>query len=277
MDVEGELRYKIEPMREGVFQLWTLKDMQITNEDTLVILFGFYGATQKALAKYCDIYLKRGFQVLCIPSRIMPVAWPSHAIKLSKDLLDYLGHEASRFSYFIVHTVSMGIYNFFVCNYGVMSKQPEKYGHIKNKIKAVVYDSIAIGSRETMLHGFGMTMTRNKILQALITKLMSMYFFFVQNNAEQWIEMSRTTPIEVPTLYFFCENDPISDYEYIQEIIEGFNKLGTFPVLEKCWKKSRHSGHLMSHTDEYLEFVNRLLELVPELSRQNQNIVKSKM
>lgn len=283
MEPEGELKYEIEPQSGGIFQLWSLKDEQLTNEETLVIMFGFYGATQKAIAKYCDIYLKRGLKVLYIPSRIMHFALPSFSIQLGKDLMEYLDGEALRYSYYIVHTFSMGSYNFAVCNYGVMSTQPEKYGHIKKKIKAVVYDSIALGSPERMMTGVGMGMARNKLLQAVIPRLMALYFFVMQNYTlkqfEHWVEMCRTVPVEVPTLYFFCENDPISDYEYIQEMIEGFRKMGTFPVLEKCWKKSRHSIHLMIHTKDYLEYIDKLLGLVPELSLQNlnQKLVRSKM
>lgn len=281
MEPEGDGNYKIEPKRGGIFQLWKLKDVQETNKEMLVILFGFYGATQKAISKYCDIYLKKGFLVLYIPSRLLHFAFPSHAIKLGKDLMDYLDHDASEFSFYFVHTFSMGSYNFAVCNYGVMGKQPEKYGHIKRKIKAIVYDSITVGSPERMMTGIGMGMARSKVLQALIPKLMSLYFFVMQNYTikqfEEWLEMCRTVPLEVPTLSFFCENDPISDYEYIHEMIEGFRKMGTFPVLEKCWQKSRHAIHLMIHTDEYLEYIDRLFHLIPEIKTKTANNMRSKI
>ena len=277
------IKYQIEAKRGGNFQLWTLKDLQISNKETLVLLFGFYGATEKAISRYCDIYLNRGFPVLYIPSRLLHFALPSHAVKLGQELMDYLDHEAAEYAYYFVHTFSMGSYNFAVCNYGVMSKYPEKYGHIKKKIKAIVYDSIAVGSAERMMRGIGMGMAKNKTLQALIPTLMSVYFYLMQNitikQFEHWIEMFRMEPVEVPTIYFFCENDPISDFEYIHEMIEGFRKIGAFPVIEQCWEKSRHAIHLMIHTEDYMDCLDRLFQLVPELrlQTQRQRPVKAKM
>ena len=281
METIVDTTYRIESQRGGIFQLWTPVGEQPVSNETLVIMYGFYGATQNAIAKYCDIYLGRGLKVLYIPSRFIHFVWPSNAITLGEILMDYLDDEASAFSYYIVHSFSMGGYNFSVCNYSVMSAQPERYGHIKLKIKAVVFDSIALGSPERMMKGIGMGMTRNKVLQTFIPSMMSLYFFLMQNYTvklfEKWIEMCRTMPLEVPTLYFFCENDPISDYKYIEEMLEGFRKMGTFPVLGKCWQKSRHSIHLMIHTKDYLEYLSRLLELVPEFRKLNQKTVISKI
>ena len=280
--MESTKDYKIESKRGGTFQLWTLNDGEVSNRETLVLLFGFYGATEKAIAKYCDIYLTRGLSVLYIPSQLLHFALPSHAVKLGQELMDYLGHEAADYSNYFVHTFSMGSFNFAVCNYEVMSKYPEKYGHIRKKIKAVIYDSVTVGSAERMMKGIGMGMVRNSILQAIIPKFMSIYFYLMKGTTikqfEHWIEKFRTEPVEVPTLYFFCENDPISDFEYIHEMIEGFRKMGTFPVIEQCWEKSRHGIHLFIHTEDYIGCVDRLFQLVPELKLQGQSSsLKSKI
>ena len=281
MKVSFDTKYQIDPQRGGDFQLWTLADDPSNNKETLVLIFGFYGATQKAIAKYCDIYLAMGLNVLYIPSRLVQFALPSHAIKLGHNLIGYLDNEASCYGSYIAHTLSMGSFNFVVFNFDVLSAQPEKYKHIKDKIKAVVYDSIAYGSVEHMREGIGKGMVRNRLLQRLIPAMMALYFFIMHNYTvklfERWLDLCRTKPLEVPTLFFFCENDPMSDYKHIQEMISDFRKMGTFLVLEKCWFKSRHSLHLMIHTSEYMEYLNRLLSSVPELSELDQEIAKSKL
>ena len=279
--MEATKNYKIEIKKGGAFQLWTLTDREIDSKGTLVLLFGFYGATEKAIARYCEIYLARGLPVLYIPSQLLHFALPSHAVKLGQDLMHYLDHEAADYSYYFVHTFSMGSFNFAVCNYEVMSKHQKKYDHIKKKIKAIIYDSVTVGSAERMMKGIGMGMVRNRILQAVIPKLMSVYFYLMKDTTikqfEHWIEMFRTEPIQVPTLYFFCENDPISDYKYIHEMIEGFRKMATFPVIEQCWQKSRHGIHLMIHTEDYMDCVDRLFQSVPELELHRHSNLKSKM
>ena len=97
--------------------------------------------------------------------------------------MEYLDHEASECSHYLIHTISMGSYNFGVCNYEVHSKYPEKYGHIKSKIKAIVYDStgFSIGSSETIIKGilqlFDCGMSRNLLLQNPVPILMTTYIY----------------------------------------------------------------------------------------------------
>ena len=68
-------------------------------------------------------------------------------------------------------------YNFGLCNLELLSKHPEKFGHIKYKIKTIVYDStgFSIGSSENMIKAlllqFGLGMSRNLFLQTECVKL----------------------------------------------------------------------------------------------------------
>ena len=84
-------------------------------------------------------------------------------------------------------------------------------------------------------------------------------------------------PLEVPTLFFYCENDPVSNYKDIQEMIEGYKRIGSFPVLEKCWPESRHATHLMVHTADYLDYIIRLFSITPEYRVQPKSSDKSKL
>ena len=89
--MESTKDYKIESKRGGTFQLWTLNDGEVSNRETLVLLFGFYGATEKAISKYCDIYLTRGLSVLYIPSQLLHFALPSHSVKARTRIDGLLG------------------------------------------------------------------------------------------------------------------------------------------------------------------------------------------
>ena len=49
-------KYNIAPIRGGRFSHWTATDKNgDTRNEVLVVLYGFFGATQRTIAKYCDI------------------------------------------------------------------------------------------------------------------------------------------------------------------------------------------------------------------------------
>ena len=286
MEQISDSKYEIVPKRGGIFQLWKARDADVSNNDALVIMFGFFGATQRVIAKYCDIFLNRGLPVLFVPSCGKHLVWPPYSISLGEDLMEYLDHEASECSNYLIHTISMGSYNFMVCNYEGFSKHPEKFPHIKCKIKAIVYDSIgfSIGSSENMIKGicqlFSWGISRNLFLQHLLPVLMTTYFYIMHKHTierfEHWMRMWQTLPLEVPTLFFYCENDPLTNYKDIQEMIEGYKRIGSFPVLEKCWSESRHATHLMLHAADYLDYINRLIMITPA-HRVQPKISESKL
>ena len=277
--VKGNEKFEIQSKKGGQFQLWKRKDIGIHNNKTHVVMFGPYGFTPKLIAKYCDIYFKRGISVLYIPNYIAHFTRPSVTLKLGIDLMEYLDTEAAEYSCHVIHAFSAGTVSFNICNYGLIAQNPAKYGHIKDKIKAIVYDSYSIGPPEDRASGMskGITVGRSRILQVLIHGILSMFFFIQHKTVKQfneWQEMCRTDPIAVPTLYFLCETDPLSDFKYIHNMIEDIRKTRTFPILEKCWRKSRHSAHFMLYPDEYLDYINQLFELVPELTGVKYKLVE---
>lgn len=188
--------------------------------------------------------------------------------------MDYLVLTNSKYSNYFVHTISKRSYNFGVCNYEVMSKHPQKYDHVKKKIKAIVYDSMAIAVDGAKVAAGMMPLdetgsqSRYTVLQCIFPRLVDVYLNITHHaqQFERWMQMWRTSPLEVPCLFFYCENDPMSNYLTVQQLINEYKKRGSFPVIEKGWRESRHASHLMKHTDEYLDYINRLIELVPVLT-----------
>lgn len=223
--------------------------------------------------------------MLFVSSYVRHLLWPRSSIRLGEDLMEYLNQEASEYSHFIIHAISMGAYNFSVFTFEVLSKCSEKYGHIKLKIKAIVYDSIgfSIGSSDSMINGvlnlMGLHMFSNPYLQRLFSRLMAAYFYFMHNcislRFEYWAHMLQTKPLEVPTLFFYSKNDPVTNFKDIHELVTGYRRIGSFPVLYKCWFESRHAAHLMVNTTDYLDYINRLFRAIPELYDSPK--VKSKL
>ena len=127
MDQTADSKYNIVPKWDGRFSLWKTIDSDDSRKDVLVVMFGFFGATQRIIAKYCDIYLNRGWPVLFVPGYARHFLWPRSSIRLGEDLMEYLNKDASEYSHFIVHaisigSISMGSLNFSVFTHEVLSK-----------------------------------------------------------------------------------------------------------------------------------------------------------
>ena len=78
--------------------------------------------------------------------------------------------------------------------------------------------------------------------------------------------MLQTMPLGVPTLFVYSENDPVTSHQDFRKLVERYKTMGSFPVLDKCWRESRHAAHLMIHTSEYLDCINRLLSAIPDVN-----------
>ena len=250
METERQKRnekFEIQSKKGGQFQLWKPRGVEKQDNTTLVVMFGPYGFTPRITAKYCDIYFRRGLSVLFIPNIFAHFTRPNVTIKMASDLMEYLDSQATEYSCFLVHSFSAGSASFVICNYGFISKHEEKYSHIKDKIKAIIYDSYAIGPHKDRLFHMskGLTVGRGRLLQVFIHGILATFFWVQHKTLKQlneWQEMGRTDPIAVPTLYFLCETDPMSDFKYIHDMIEDI-------------KKSEDISHLREMLEEIEAFV----------------------
>lgn len=66
------------------------------------------------------------------------------------------------------------------------------------------------------------------------------------------------TPVTAPALFFFCENDLLSDSQAMEEVIDTWRKSGV-DVTAKKWEDSTHAGHLKRHQQEYLSTLDMFL------------------
>ena len=176
----------------------------------------------------------------------------------------------------IIHGISLGCFNFNVFTYDVLLKNPEKYGLVRYKIKASIYDSIgfATGNADRVVKAvinlIGLHAFNNVYLQRAFPEIMMMYFYLMRRftllRMESVLQVLQTMPLEVTTLFFYSENDPVTSHQDIRKLVERYKTMGSFHVLDKCSRESRHAAHLIIHTSEYLDCINRLLLAVPGLN-----------
>jgi pimeloyl-ACP methyl ester carboxylesterase len=68
----------------------------------------------------------------------------------------------------------------------------------------------------------------------------------------QWLHED---PLDIPQLYLAGQEDPISDYQHVDELIRHRESVQKSPVMKQIWQSSPHCGHLKAHPKEYTEAI----------------------
>ena len=239
-----------------------------SSDRPVVVLFPWLCFTERAVQKYCDIYLERNIDVLLFCSTLTHFLLPSRGRAAVKAVLDVLVlHERTRHrKHILVHCFSGGglMYTLFRME---MEANIDKYALLHSKIRAQIFDSITEGG-DKVSRGAA-EMVNNPIAQALLKTLIDLYLYLTKRYTvdvyEQAMQYFKYKPLNLPSLFLYSENDPLASCENIRGTIslwkEGGNNFvkGKIDVHEKCWEKSAHVGHLKLHTDEYLAAISDLL------------------
>lgn len=67
-----------------------------------------------------------------------------------------------------------------------------------------------------------------------------------------------SSPVTAPALFFYCENDVMSDARATEEVVEHLRNRG-IEVTAKKWKDSTHAGHLKRHPEDYVATLNNFI------------------
>ena len=125
----------------------------------------------------------RGNVWLVLPNTATEVGmcclFPGHSdgysIKLGEDLMEYSNLEASEHTHYTYHPWNFCWMLQFPCFH---IRRPEKYGHIRFKIKAIIYDSMgfaignAYGMVKAVMNLIGLHTFRNVYLQRAFPEIM---------------------------------------------------------------------------------------------------------
>ncbi|XP_055030613.1 transmembrane protein 53 [Misgurnus anguillicaudatus] len=232
----------------------------------LLLLLPWLGSRPQAIAKYCDIYIRTGFDVLVVESEVSQFLWPRWGLEYGAHVLELL--ESERFSQrpLLVHAFSIGGYTFSQVLVQV-AKDTQRCQELTNRIRGHIYDSLVMGSLDHMAIGLGKTMFPR--MEGLVKRASLLYFHVFKHQTVKYfnvgISMFWNTPVTSPALFFFSENDVLCDYKSVEEMVKLWRSRG-MTVESKKWEKSVHAGHLRTHPQEYLStlenFVNSL-NMVP--------------
>ncbi|XP_068169188.1 transmembrane protein 53 [Antennarius striatus] len=225
----------------------------------LMLLLPWLGSRPQAVQKYCDIYFRAGCDVLVVESEVKNFLWPQWGLNEGLKLLEVLHSERFISRPLLVHAFSIGGFTYSQLLFQ-MSRDKQKYQALTQRIKGQIFDSLVVGSLEMMAIGLGKTVYPR--LETLLKNAALAYFsIFRHQTADHFdlcIDTFRNSPVRAPALFFFCENDPMSDYLAIEELIGHLHNQG-IEVTGKKWEESTHAGHLKRHEQEYLTTLNTFL------------------
>ncbi|TMS05430.1 Transmembrane protein 53-A [Larimichthys crocea] len=222
----------------------------------VMLMLPWLGSRPQALAKYCEIYFRTGFDVLVVESEVQEFLWPRWGLDHGKRLLELLQTERFVSRQLLVHAFSIGGYTFAQLLVHV-SEDTQKYQALTQRIKGQVYDSLVVGSLERMAIGLGKTVFPR--WESLVKQASLLYFGMFKRQTVDYfnksIDVFHNNPLTAPALFFFCENDPLSDARAVEELIDVWRKHG-MDITAKKWEDSTHAGHLKRHQQEYLTTID---------------------
>ncbi|XP_042268679.1 uncharacterized protein si:dkey-5i3.5 isoform X1 [Thunnus maccoyii] len=225
----------------------------------LTLMLPWLGSRPQAVAKYCEIYFRTGFDVLVVESEVKEFLWPRWGLDHGKSLLELLNSERFVSRPLLVHAFSIGGYTFSQLLVHV-SKDTQKYQDLTNRIKGQVYDSLVVGSLETMAVGLGKTVFPR--WETLVKQVSLLYFRMFRRQTVDYFNMGIdafwNSPVTAPALFFFCKNDPLSDPQALEELIDFWQKRG-INITAKKWEDSTHAGHIKRHPQEYVTTLDMFL------------------
>ncbi|XP_031149206.1 transmembrane protein 53-A isoform X1 [Sander lucioperca] len=225
----------------------------------LMLMLPWFGSRPQAVAKYCEIYFRTGFDVLVVESEMQEFLWPRWGLDNGKRLLELLQGERFVSRPLLVHAFSIGGYTFAQLLVHV-SQDTQKYQALTQRIKGQVYDSLVVGSVETMAIGLAKTVFPR--WETLVKQVSQLYFGMFRRQTVDYynkgIDAFLNTPITAPALFFFCENDALCNPQAMEEVLDHWQKRG-IDITAKKWEDSTHAGHLKRHQQEYLTTLHMFL------------------
>ncbi|CAN9499235.1 unnamed protein product [Ophioblennius macclurei] len=239
-----------------------LRSVSLQEPKPILLMLPWLFSNPRAHAKYFELYLGSGFDVLVVESEVKDFLWPRWGLDHGQRLLELLHTERFESRPLLVHAFSIGGYT-FAQMLVLISRDMQKYGDFTKRIRGQVFDSLVLGSVERMAAGLGKTVYPR--WEKFLKQASMLYFNTFQSQTVDYyntgIDAFWNTPVKAPALFFFCDNDVMSDSELMTELIAYWHKHG-IEVTAKRWKKSTHANHLKAHALEYQNTLNTFLHSI---------------
>lgn len=118
----------------------------------LLLFFSWLGAQPGPVAKYRDLYLDRGMDVLVVQSNVMHFLWPRWGLDYGLEVLKVLEQPPFSGRAVLIHASSIGGYTFTQTLTHIAQGQKEHAG-LAERVIGHIYDSLVVGTLEHMAIG----------------------------------------------------------------------------------------------------------------------------
>uniref|UniRef100_A0A3P9JAK4 Uncharacterized protein n=1 Tax=Oryzias latipes TaxID=8090 RepID=A0A3P9JAK4_ORYLA len=232
----------------------------------LLVFFSWLGAQPVAVAKYRDLYLERGMDVLLVQSSVMHFLWPRWGLSYGLEVLNILEEPPFSGRDVLVHASSIGGYTFTQVLTHI-AREPKRHSALAQRVIGHIYDSLVVGTLEHMATGLGKTLLPR--LEGFIKNTAMLYFWLFKTHTADFYENSilvfQRSPVTSPALFFFSENDAMCNPAVLEKLMDLWKRRGV-SVDNKKWKESKHAAHLRCHPEEYLSTLQHFLNSLPASS-----------
>nr|XP_046235640.1 uncharacterized protein LOC124054035 [Scatophagus argus] len=228
----------------------------------LLLFFSWLGAQPSAVAKYRNLYLDRGMDVLVVQSNVMHFLWPRWGLNYGLEVLKVLEEPQFSGRSVLVHASSIGGYTFSQILTHIAQGQT-RYAGLSRRVIGHIYDSLVVGTLEHMAIGLGKTLVPR--FEGLVKNGAMLYFWLFKTHTADFydssIQIFHSSPITAPALFFSSENDPLCDQAVMEKCIDHWRKRGV-TVESRKWKESIHAAHMRCHPEDYLSTLDKFLNSV---------------
>uniref|UniRef100_H2ZWL4 Si:dkey-5i3.5 n=2 Tax=Latimeria chalumnae TaxID=7897 RepID=H2ZWL4_LATCH len=227
----------------------------------LLLLLPWLGFRPVAVQKYREVYFRHGFDVLTVESKVSHFLWPRSGLSYALELLDLLSAKPYASRPLFVHAFSVGGFMFSQLLLH-MVRDPWHYQQVGERIQGQVFDSLVIGSLETMATGVARMMFPPR-WESLAKRCTMLYFNTFKSYTVDYYDTSIKVfwdnPVKSPALFYYCKDDPLSDHLVVEDLVRTWRDNGV-SVVGKSWENSRHAGHFRQHPQEYLNALENHLQ-----------------
>ncbi|XP_074832830.1 transmembrane protein 53-B-like [Carettochelys insculpta] len=219
----------------------------------LVVLLPWLGARPCPIARYVELYLPRGLDVLVVESKLGHFLWPRWGLSYAGQVLGVLqADRLCRCRPLLVHAISIGGYTFAQMLVH-LSREPQQHRQLAERIRGLVYDSLVAGSVEHMVLGVAQ-LSGSRAWRPLIARGTALYFHLCRSCTVRYYEAAQRAffrpLLRCPVLVFYCCNDPLSDPARLHELLASWRGAG-LQVQAQGWQDSCHAAHLRQHPQQY--------------------------
>ncbi|XP_038052109.1 transmembrane protein 53-like [Patiria miniata] len=240
-----------------------ITDGQESKQRPLVLILSWLLAKQRHLDNFVSFYTSRGCDVLTVRIRPLQIMLPTRGSKvIAKDVVEYLQREEIRDRKILVHSFSVGGYQYSEVLQQMLAVQSESK-EITSRIIGQIYDS-PVDFNEVPI-GMSKALLKNPLLQKTLHMSLDSYLRVMYRPVTQHYLRSSDVffhnPVPAPSLFFYSHTDLVATADASQRAIASLqNKMGYKNVYSKSFEDSPHVSHMYKHRDEYMEALMKFLE-----------------